>query len=319
MKKILVGGSVTFNNVATPYDLADGGLGIYAIDPDTHLLEKYASSDNYAKFMIGQGTSYGYSRLSEQIDVAGIKRMTKMLYKAPVKPIIRLSASYDNGVDSAFGLYQYDEWQVRYDVRFGAGFSGQEVQSKTYSVVGVQASASALYTALAAEVNNDPDSDVVATAASTYVQLTPKVYGQYIDGAIEYFPELYNNAIVMSGTKAYVGEMDFGSGSYAQVLAMEEEFRVWEGSNEVTDRFTPLPPTYAVSSTTYDLLLIEYNNLGRPNHESLGKPFDTTNIIVVAAPASHASFAALVTAVENITGKTVFITPNTTTTTTAGA
>ena len=125
-----------------------------------------------------------------------------------------------------------------------------------------------------AAMANNLTTDDGSTAATEYgLKVTDKEFETTI--AISF------SDLIASATNTLVTSAVAGSGTYAKLLQMEKDFRPHMGVYDINDRRVPLPDTYSVSGTTYDMYNILHSS-PLSNSDMMGGGKTAQNQLVLA-------------------------------------
>lgn len=265
--KVFVVTDVTAINTADRPDLLPAGqIGIFALNRHTLVSERASTSTDAESFIIALGRSGGRPLTSFNIDSAPKRKnfqWQKTPYRAPVKPIVLVSTDCE-------GLTSYDDFILKVAVRFGKDLSGMEPDARSYSVTGTFATPTALYTALAAQVNADPDADVVATGTAAGVQLTTKDFWAIIDAGFEYQDNPKSpKCATCQDCNSYIEEMnvaDLGAGTAWHVKHAWLRSAAYWGQTYQSDRNITIPRDLLniADNSTWDSYFLKWSNHNQP-------------------------------------------------------
>lgn len=285
MKNLLVAGAVKYaaNSTGTtetalnPMDLMEGALGFYGLHLDTERLitqsaataagRVIASAFANKQIRLAVGKP-GSPDTSLSIDVSGIKKITGAIYTgnyAFAKSTLTITpASTPN---------TKNEYNLRIGYR---DISTQQYERETYSVQGSFANATALVTALKAEIDADANSLFGATLAGATLVLTSKrksinVFQVGYDGDFASFGE-----VNVSAQNESLGDPYF-------LKQLEKEYLANKGTADQITSYMPKLDNQVDASLNYSVYAIEFKNDAFPKG-SQKEHFDVEGILYVALP-----------------------------------
>lgn len=288
--------------------LSPNELGIYGLDSVNMQTINASSTSKVDTLYLGLGKVSGGAWLSRHVQSPRNRNfeLRKFPYRDAVKQVKVASIN-------CLGTSPYDEFILKISTRAAyEGFHGLAYYTKSFSVTGKFANATALYTALANELTTTIADGFIDSVVptSTGIQIVAKV-GQVLDVSLVMIrdeADTCNPCITCEAVVTTLNAGDTGSGTYQHVLSMQKAWGVWTGRGYMTDRMFKLPnDDFPINpATKWDLYYMKWTNENQPNEDN-GSVFNVYQEYMIAVP-QGTDMSYYVQTIEGITGKTHLIT-----------
>lgn len=303
--QVLVVTNSTLNTKESVGELTLGELGIFGIDSTTLKTVKASPGASLENFFLAVGVAKGLQKVSRSLTKGRLRteknfQLEKWMYRAPV------NGSF-NAAINCLGSGAFDNFTLKIDIRYGEGFSGQEIQQYSFHATGKFLTPLALYQAIKADSDATVQTDVVITASESGVQVTGTHPSQVITISLVLNEEEIGSGAVYSECTADVTELisaDMGKGTYAQLQRDLRLYGIWDGKQWINDREVPIVQDANASASTASTFNIYY--LRASSVPSEGKAFEHGSefFIYVRSDAVTTQFDATL---ESVTGQSIKI------------
>lgn len=306
MRKLLIAKDLPLAQKAHPFDLAEGELGVFAMDASTFRIGSITSITGPAQcLVVAVGTANGFDSTTLVTPEQKVRQfnLRKLPGKFAIKPVLLAHAE-------GLGATPDDVFILKVAVRDFGRYGGNEFFNQQFTVKGKFDTQEHLAEALMSEVSKATDTYIVplsATAAgfeftAKDANVTIEAALQYVNGNPKCSPCYDTKGCVTLTTPPRVG-----SGTPEQLKQLERQFSMWTGVawNYLAD----MPQSAAkpiVAGQLYDLIWLNVQN--RLNYvDNLGISFESWGDNIIAIPKDSQLVNEFEQVLESALGKKVLV------------
>lgn len=297
-------GSMTYLNIA------NGDVAFFNKNLDVLTSTSTPTSDvDNDTMYIAQGIGTGVFLLSPQIQVRNITKMSLVAYSAPVNQVTHVGSNGTTGTIAEPDSAAASDTLYALDIIFSTDqrlLPNKQDHKRVEIYFASDATSEEIADAFVAKINADPYLKLLVTAAKVTettnfgISLTGKAVAADPAG-VDKFDVVTFKVFTFDGFGAtpiaYTTASSRGSGSYKQVKDIEFKAQVQRGFGNRRQFPVQVPTSYLSSSSTYDIITLEFFDEHEGDHQTQMKAPQTAIIAVTTGSTATAAIIAVLNSI----------------------